>query len=535
MNNIKKFISATLLVTTISGCDKFLDKTDPTATKFAEFFNTEEDLRRVVYSSMLDVYTGPDQVQTLPYMEDGKSDDAYSRQEDHEHQRIANGNFNSNTSTFLFYYELHMKHLGRLNVFIANANIPYVEDEAVREKYRGILEGIRCWHYFQLVSYWGSVPFFLEPATLTSALQTPKPKEEILNELFPLAEAVANKLPPDEYGSDAYMFNRYSMKALIMRYALYFGRYEMAARLAKEIMDSKKYMLHPVYGDLFNYKADKTNKEFILKMDMESHGNSATQSFQHLAPQYRTGNGQSYNVPLKALVDAYWTLQGDPIDKSPLHTKREYELNPKLNRDPRLDASIFIPGDIFVNEPIDIYDPNNPMYYENARASRSGFWYKKFVDVTDAFKGGGNMHFPFIRYAEVLLTYAEAKIMLNEVDALTKTNINDIRRRGGLDMTAADVNLPKYAGYTQTQWMELIRNERRVELAGEGRRYDDIIRWRIAENVLNQPAMGHSRMVNGQMVTLKVEDRAFRPNNYLWPFHENSLKVEPGLKQNEGY
>ena len=74
-----------------------------------------------------------------------------------------------------------------------------------------------------------------------------------------------------------------------------------------------------------------------------------------------------------------------------------------------------------------------------------------------------------------------------------------------------------------------------IEFAGEGQRYDDIKRWRIAEDVLNQPAMGHTREVNGELVSLKIEDRSFKPNNYLWPFHENSLRVEPGLTQNPGY
>ncbi len=100
-------------------------------------------------------------------------------------------------------------------------------------------------------------------------------------------------------------------------------------------------------------------------------------------------------------------------------------------------------------------------------------------------------------------------------------------------MNFADVTLPAYASYTQQQWVELIRNERRLELAAEGQRYDDIIRWKIAENVLNKPAEGHTRIVDGRKETLKVEDRSFKPpHNYLWPFHENSLKVEPGLVQN---
>ncbi|MDD5345910.1 MAG: RagB/SusD family nutrient uptake outer membrane protein, partial [Proteiniphilum sp.] len=320
-----------------------------------------------------------------------------------------------------------------------------------------------------------------------------------------------------------------------MRYALYNERYELAAKLAKEVIDSKKYSLYPVYGDLFNYKAAKTNNEFIMWFDMASHNNSATQSFQHLGPHFRTGNGQSYVVPTKALVDAYWTAQGRPIDNCPLHTKEEYELNPSLNRDPRYSVSIMGHGDDFYGEEIDIYNENSPMYYEKQRASRTGYWFKKFVDETDAFKSGGNMDFPLLRYAEVLLTYAEAKIMLNQVDDLTKKCINDVRRRAGLDMSIADVTLPAYANYTQQQWIELIRNERRLELAAEGQRYDDIIRWRIAENVLNKPAEGHVRLVGDTKETLKVEDRSFKPHNYLWPYHENSLKVEPGLIQNPGY
>lgn len=532
---MKKFIYLILIVFVFSGCNDFLDKKDPTATSFVEFFNTEEDLRRVVYSSYLDVYTNPTTRGIIFYMDEGKSDNAYSRVEGDRHQNIANGNFNSNTADFLYYYELYMKHLGRLNTFIANADVPYVEDESVRDKYQGILEALRVWHYFRLTMRWGDVPFVLEPANLETARQPATPKEEILNTLFPLADEIAAKLPADEYTSDKYMFNRYSFKALTMRYALYNQRYELAEKLAKEIMDSQKYSLHPVYSDLFKYKASNANKEFIMWFDMASHGNSATQSFQHLGPQYRTGSGQSYVVPTKSLVDAYWTAQGRTIDKCPLYTKEEYELDPSLNRDPRYTASIMGHGDIFSGEEINIYNENSPMYYQKLRASRTGYWFKKFVDETDAFKSGGNMDFPLLRYAEVLLTYAEAKIMMNQVDDLTKKCINDIRRRAGLDMTVADVTLPAFASFTQPQWIELIRNERRLELAAEGQRYDDIIRWRIAEDVLNKPAEGHVRIVDGNKETLKVEDRSFKSNNYLWPFHENSLKVEPGLTQNPGY
>lgn len=533
MKKIKIF-SIIFLTIGLTGCEKFLDKTDPTATSFVEFFNDEDDLLRVTYSTYYDVFTNHKNRRTLFYMLDGRSDNGYARVEGDHHQIMANGNFNSNSRAAEYYYTLHLKHVGRLNTYIANIDEPYVEDEAIRTRYENILKALRIWHYFELTFHWGDVPFYLEPADLEDALQPATPKEEILDVLFPMAEEIANKLPPDEYITNKYLFNQYSFKALIMRYALFNGRYELAARLADEIMKANKYELYPTYGDLFQYEGAARNKEFIIRMNNESFSGSTTYSFQDLGPQFRTGKGQSYMVPLKSLVDSYWTLQGRPIDNCPLHTKEEYELNPKLNRDPRFAQSIMGHGDEFYGETIDIYNENSPMFYEKQRASKSGYWFKKFVSEKDAFRNG-NLEFPLLRYAEVLLTYAEAKIQMDDVDALAKSCINQIRERAGLDMTIADVTLPQYSSYNQQQWLELLQNERRIEFAAEGLRYYDIIRWRIAEDVLNQPALGHTRKINGELVSLKIEDRSFQPHQYLWPFHESSLKVEPALKQNPGY
>ncbi len=532
---MRKILYIAILAFIFTGCEEFLDKSDPTATTFVEFFNDEEDLRRVVYSSYLDVFTNTHNRRFMFYMNEGKSDNAYSRIESHHHQRIANGNYNSNTDAFLWYNDEHMKHMGRLNTFIDNINVPYVEDESIREMYKSILEALRIWHYFILTSRWGDVPFILEPADLVTARQPVTPKEEILDNIFPMALEIAGRLPDREYTTNKYMFNGMSFRGIIMRYALYNGRYELAAELAKQIMESGNYSLHPAYGDLFNYTASSNNNEFIMHLDRASHGSRSSVSFVDLGPHFRTGSGQSYLVPLKSLVDSYFTLQGNTIDDCPYHPKEEYELNPHLNRDPRYSASIIGHGDIFYGEEIDIYNANNPMFYQLERASASGFWFRKFVDDADAFRNGGEMEFAFMRYAEVLLTYAEAKIMLNQIDDLAKSCINQIRERAGLDMNYADVTLPEYDSYTQQQWIELIRNERRIELAGEGQRYDDILRWRIAEDVLNQPAQGHTRVVDGQVETLMIENRSFAPHNYRWPYHTLSLRVNPGLRQNPGY
>lgn len=528
------FLILLALSVILSGCESFLDKRDPTATTFEEFFNTEADLQRVTYSSYLDFFTPRNDRRLVFYMKDGRSDNAYARVDGDHHLRIANGNINSNTAGFEYHYTLHMKHIGRINNYIAAIDNPYVENEAIREKYRSILEGLRAWHYFEVTTRWGDVPFLLEPATIEEAKQPPVPQAELLEQLFNISNDIIARLPSGEYSTDKHFFNKESFKTLVMRYALFHGRYELAARLAKEVMDSGQYELYNNYGNLFQYAGASTNNEFIQHHNLEAVGTNITYSFRDLGPHFRTGNGESFNVPLKSLVDSYWTLQGRPIDDCPLYSKQEYELNPKLNRDPRYEASIMGHGDIFYGEEIDVYTPGNPMYYQNLRASKSGYWFRKFVPEEDAFRNG-NLVYGVSRYAEVLLTYAEAKIMLNDIDDLAKDCINQIRQRAGLDMEYANVTLPAFSGYSQQQWVELIRNERRIELAGEGLRYDDIIRWRIAEDVLNKPALGHTRLVNGQLQSLHIEDRTFAPHNYLWPHHELHLRVEPELVQNPGY
>lgn len=199
-------ILAVLMMVGLSGCESFLDKRDPTATTFVEFFNTEEDLRRVVYSSFKDVLTMPSDKRLLFYMLDGRSDNAYARLESDHHQVIANGNLSSNSTAAEYYWTLYMKHIGRLNTYIANINVPYVDDEDVRQKYKHNLEAIRVWHYFRMTFHFGDIPFILTPATLEEARQPRVPQKDILDQLFPMAEEIANSLPDEKiYGKSIYV------------------------------------------------------------------------------------------------------------------------------------------------------------------------------------------------------------------------------------------------------------------------------------------------------------------------------------------
>src|SRR5699024_5334778 len=113
MTIMKRIIYIIFAFFILTGCEDFLNKTDPTATTFVEFFNDEDDLRRVAYSSFYDAFTHHNDRRLLFYMQDARSDNAYSRIEGDHHQSIANGNLKSSNRLSEYYYTLRMKHIGR--------------------------------------------------------------------------------------------------------------------------------------------------------------------------------------------------------------------------------------------------------------------------------------------------------------------------------------------------------------------------------------------------------------------------------------
>jgi hypothetical protein len=151
----------------------------------------------------------------------------------------------------------------------------------------------------------------------------------------------------------------------------------------------------------------------------------------------------------------------------------------------------------------------------------------------------GSLHFILIRYAEVLLNYAEAKIEANDIDQSVYDAINAVRARA---------NMPSIPdGLSQSELRDRVRHERRVELAFESLRLLDIRRWRIAEKVMpGQPKLlrysdpdgdGYNRPTddpNGTPI-LNIETRYFDPaKDYLWPIPQSEIDVSK-IEQNPGW
>ena len=162
----------------------------------------------------------------------------------------------------------------------------------------------------------------------------------------------------------------------------------------------------------------------------------------------------------------------------------------------------------------------------------TGYSLKKYVSAEDfATPGASGLNFILIRYAEVLLTYAEAKIELNQIDASVYNAINAVRTR-------TDVGLPALSGLTQSQFRDAVRRERAVELAFEGHRLFDIRRWKIGPTVMPGKVYGITYYVGSNALTVEVPSvvKTFdAAKHYLWPVPQKEKALNPALGQNPGW
>ncbi|MGC9341664.1 MAG: RagB/SusD family nutrient uptake outer membrane protein, partial [Bacteroidales bacterium] len=270
---------------------------------------------------------------------------------------------------------------------------------------------------------------------------------------------------------------------------------EEAAAAAKKIIDNETemgYSLHPDYGELFTLSGQNSS-EIMLAMPFKD--GFATTFFPR-AQGSRTRSAWSLAVPNQSLIDSYEATDGKPIDESNVYNTT----HPFENRDPRMDASIILPGTIWAGHIFESHPDS--MILRNSEgeaiganqnnrnikwpAAFCGYLWKKYTDEEYQLQHQiwSDHDFILIRYAEVLLTYAESKIELNQIDNSVLEAINRIRARAYGAGVSNIASYPAITSVDQAELRKVIRRERKVELANEGFRLFDIRRWRIAEKVM---------------------------------------------------
>jgi hypothetical protein len=436
------------------------------------------------------------------------------------------------------------KGIRRCNDYMANIDRITVTDEAKVNRLTAEVRTLRCYFYARLVAYFGDVPLVTTPIGISeSKALTRTPVSEIYDFIYKEITESVGSLPvtTTEKGrvtkgaangilARTMLFAAGNVTGTDNRTATY---YERAKAAADAVIASKVYSLLPAYKDLFLYASENNQEVVFDKQFMKDvYANSVMNNFGAVS----LGNNGSSMSPTIQLVNEYETVNGKKIADDPTYNP----MNPYVGRDPRLKYTLYVPGELLPNGTT--YD-SRPGWSNSAdvvgasyQVSKTGLLPKKYINVEDIGQSNRTncgINLILIRYAEILLTAAEARIELNVEPDLALEYINTIRQR-------ADVDMPELSGITgQTALREAVRHERMVELALEGNRFFDIRRWKVGETVCNMDkieGMQYIDRTSGVPVTVTTDyKKKFTERDYLWPIPYNERQLNTNLTQNSGW
>ncbi|WP_138994475.1 RagB/SusD family nutrient uptake outer membrane protein [Larkinella sp. C7] len=366
------------------------------------------------------------------------------------------------------------------------------------DRYAAEARFIRACQYSRLLSHYGNIVYTESTLTIDEALALKQtPKETVLQKIYADFDFAAANLKTTYSTSELKRATAGAAYAMKARIALQMSDWKTARDAAKACMDLKVYRLHDRFDNLFLSKT-KNSPETIFALPRSVALKVTLGGLQDYVP--RNAGGYAAKDPSWDLFCAFLCKDGLPIDESPLFDPRK----PFLNRDPRCTATIVefqTPhlGFIFQPHPDSVKvlrTSNNTLVNNNDTrsiaqfASFNGLIWKKGIDADWLLNSWtAEPDKILIRYADVLLMYAEAKIELNEIDQSVPDAINAVRARAyGVSATAT--TYPAVKTGTQAALRRILRTERRMEFALEGIRYMDLIRWKLAEKVLNKLNFG---------------------------------------------
>lgn len=493
---------------------------------------------------------------------------------------IVNGTLNGQDGDVTTLWTNQYKSIARTNTILANKDkmlaMGISEEKVNQYMAEALFQRASC--YARLVTYFGNVVYVTEVIDIDAAFQMGQtPKEEVIPLIYADYDEAIKYLPEKYTGTSSQRATKGAAMAMKARFALYMGDWEVCRDAAKQCMDLGIYKLHSSYADLFLSTTKNAEESiFLLPRSIEfkvTYGSSNVKN-----EVTRNPGGWGAYCPSWDLLASYLCTDGLPIDESPLFDPH----NPFKNRDPRCTATIVEFGTRHLGfdynphpDAVEVMNYNTGKMQKNndARvnaqyASYNGLVWKKGIDETWLENGMDvDPDKIIIRYADVLLMYAEAKIELNQIDQSVLDAINQVRARAyGVDYTQTNA-YPAVTTTDQQKLRSILRAERRMEFAKEGLRYMDLVRWKIAGKALTRPNYGmlypvsllkekvvdkglwfwpetpaivedgipdFSAMENAGLIA-PMSQRMWNDRQYLWPIPTKEILINDNLVQNPGY
>lgn len=546
----------------LSSCDGLLNKNPLEYPSSEDYYKNKTEVELGLNGCYKQLCWDLKSERPWPVVLDVTTDISWNRSS-HGVQTLGNGSAVSNNSAATAAWKQLYKGIGRTNFLVNNIDRAKGLSEDFYKQTVAEARFIRALNYSLLVELYGGVPKITVVQDINNMNMARTPKEEMVTWILEELEEIKDDLPVYYEGNVRGRATKVSALALKARVALYNKKYREAADAAKEAMDLGFYELHPKYEELFNYDGEYS-KEIIFSLQYLKgvivHGNS-----NFLAS--RLGKGVSNEVPTQSMVDSYECIDGKTIDKSPLFDPK----NPYENRDPRLEKSIVYPGSIFYNYEFQVDADKYPKVWNynvvppkqvdntdgtNTYATFTTYLWRKWTDIRDMNDDQNcDGDIVVIRLAEIYLIYAEAKIELGEIDQSVLDVMNKIRARAYEVNYTETTKYPAITTKDQKELREIVRRERKIELANEGHRLFDIRRWGIAEKVMTGERLGgikteplaeapiidensipdYSNVSNKNKMRV-VETMVFdAKKHYLWPIPLAELETNELMEQNPNW
>lgn len=542
MKNIYRsaFVALSLLFAT--GCEKLeLDLAPENNFTDLTYWSSENKAQSVLNTAYSQMFNS-----TYFFYNEALSDNAYNGRGDIAGAAsLASGTYDASLGRIKEEWNNRYAGIKTTNIFLENIDrVPDISEER-RNQMVAEARFLRAFQHFQLMTWFGDIPLLENDITIEEAQTiTRTPREEVLSFILSELDFAAEVLPTNTEYSEAERGKITSGAAVALkaRVYLYEGDWSGVVTETEKLINSSEYGsygLFPSYEGLF-LPENEYSQEDILSLQYVPEDRTWGEFFD-LAP-LSAGSRLNAMAATQELVDSYLMLNGKMIDDG---DSTFDENNPYQNRDPRLEATIVYDGYEWENPDGSTHtvyiepgtDPDEPLdeYAPGSSKTSTGYYLRKYFDPQHQSNMTSGLNLMLIRYADVLLMYAEAKFELGQFDeAVWNQTIRPIRERAGFTDPSA-LNYP--SDLNEEEMRDLIRNERRIELAMEGLRIFDIRRWEIAEDVLNGWAHGaRFSPTSEDDGFLQVNLRTFDPGkHYLWPIPRDERLINPNLEQNPGW
>jgi hypothetical protein len=510
---MKKIIVLILGIVVFAGCKKnFLERSSLVTISQDNFWRNASDAQLGV-NGIFDVlqtdvlYSGGTGNSSGLPLYDNFTDNSFNGYKYQGPGEYVEGRTTPTTAYFSASWNANFQGIARANEAIYN--IEKMDAAKISDAARKLLLGqayfLRALFYFNVAVYFRDAPLIIKPQTYSEASVPKNTQQEILAQIVLDLEFANVNLPvnvtPEQYG--------YATKGaafgLLARVQLFNKNWTEAAAAAKSVIDLAKYDVNTPYTTIFS-EAGEFTKEIVFSVRFqEAAGFNTGEDFAGTFTAIPKINAQ----PMPNVVKDYYCTDGKPITQSPLYKTTDE----KASRDPRLLASVYFTNDIFLTDIKSVFKGNTSTKYGLKK-----YTHTKTSPLGTGPAGKQSQDYYILRYADILLMRAEALIESGDTGPEVYSLINQVRARVGMPTIQA----VEGSNLNTIKLRDILRHERRVELAFEGLRFYDLIRWGTVQDA-------YTRMIADKIVGYIVNYRGLRSE--VFPIPQAELDANTKLVQ----